>query len=293
MTTRGRPSQAVARRAGAKISRYVYRWAFTTRVPWCLACQLTFFTAMGTLIILTVAYSLGYSLLFFMPLLRVAGPEGRVGDICHFLPEGPQVRVLPARVDSQFCRRLASYLSPRTPSCNISRARDRSPVPGSRPSLTLQRARRRFVPRGPWTSAPAVITKVRRRHARRRCCDAFPAPGQPCDSSNTKGGSPTKRAAAPAIDVLDDDVLDNCLGFLDAEDELLRGPIRAVASGWRAIAARCAKRSVTTVCARLAKLPGARRRAPREGRRQALGKLGRPPRDAPAAQRGGSFMVRR
>ena len=40
---------------------------------------------MGTLIILTVAYSLGYSLLFFMPLLRVAGPEGRVGDICHFL----------------------------------------------------------------------------------------------------------------------------------------------------------------------------------------------------------------
>ena len=31
-----------------------------------LACQLTFFTAMGTLIILTVAYSLGYSLLFFM-----------------------------------------------------------------------------------------------------------------------------------------------------------------------------------------------------------------------------------
>ena len=50
-----------------------------------LACQLTFFTAMGTLIILTVAYSLGYSLLFFMPLLRVAGPEGRVGDICHFL----------------------------------------------------------------------------------------------------------------------------------------------------------------------------------------------------------------
>ena len=50
-----------------------------------LACQLTFFTAMGTLIILTVAFSLGYSLLFFMPLLRVAGPEGRVGDICHFL----------------------------------------------------------------------------------------------------------------------------------------------------------------------------------------------------------------
>ena len=30
-------------------------------------------------------HGLGYSLLFFMPLLRVAGPEGRVGDICHFL----------------------------------------------------------------------------------------------------------------------------------------------------------------------------------------------------------------
>ena len=87
----------------------------------------------------------------------------------------------------------------------------------------------------------------------------FPPPGSPATVATTKGGSPTKRAAAPAIDVLDDDVLDNCLGYLDAEDELLRGPIRAVASGWRAIAARCAKRSVPTVCARLAKLPGARR----------------------------------
>ena len=45
------------------------------------------------------------------------------------------------------------------------------------------------------------------------------------------------------------------------------------------------------VCARLARLPGPGG-APREGRRQALGKLGRPPRDAPAAQRGGSFVVR-
>ncbi len=87
----------------------------------------------------------------------------------------------------------------------------------------------------------------------------FPPPGSPATVATTKGGSPTKRAAAPAIDVLDDDVLDNCLEFLDAEDELLRGPIRAVASGWRATAARCAKRSVHAVCARLAKLPGARR----------------------------------
>ena len=93
----------------------------------------------------------------------------------------------------------------------------------------------------------------------------FPPPGSPATVASspatvaTTKSSPTKRAATPAIDVLDDDVLDNCLGFLDAEDELLRGPIRAVASGWRAIAARCAKRSVGAVCARLAKLPGARR----------------------------------
>ena len=36
-----------------------------------LACQLTFFTAMGTLIILTVAYSLGYSLCGNQPVCRV------------------------------------------------------------------------------------------------------------------------------------------------------------------------------------------------------------------------------
>ena len=95
---------------------------------------------------------------------------------------------------------------------------------------------------------PAVVTPD----------DAAATHFAPAGSPATKG-SPTKRAAAPAIDVLDDDVLDNCLGFLDAEDELLRGPIRAVASGWRATAARCAKRSVGAVCARLARLPGARR----------------------------------
>jgi len=49
-----------------------------------LACQLTFFTAMGTLIMLTVFFSLGYSLLFYMPLLRLAGPEGHTGDIMHY-----------------------------------------------------------------------------------------------------------------------------------------------------------------------------------------------------------------
>ena len=70
-----------------KMGETVLAGAITTAgsTVFLLACQLTFFTAMGTLIILTVAFSLGYSLLFFMPLLRVAGPEGRVGDICHFL----------------------------------------------------------------------------------------------------------------------------------------------------------------------------------------------------------------
>ena len=70
-----------------KMGETVLAGAITTAgsTVFLLACQLTFFTAMGTLIILTVAYSLGYSLLFFMPLLRIMGPEGRVGDICHFL----------------------------------------------------------------------------------------------------------------------------------------------------------------------------------------------------------------
>ena len=69
-----------------------------------LACQLTFFTAMGTLIILTVAYSLGYSLLFFMPLLRVAGPEGRVGDVCRLpdLASKCAITAAPARVGPSF-----------------------------------------------------------------------------------------------------------------------------------------------------------------------------------------------
>ena len=63
-----------------KMGETVLAGAITTAgsTVFLLACQLTFFTAMGTLIILTVAYSLGYSLLFFMPLLRVMGPEGRV-----------------------------------------------------------------------------------------------------------------------------------------------------------------------------------------------------------------------
>ncbi|KAH8055581.1 hypothetical protein JL722_7918 [Aureococcus anophagefferens] len=47
-----------------------------------LACQLTFFTSMAELIVLTIALSLAWALLFFMPLLRVAGPEDDRGNVC-------------------------------------------------------------------------------------------------------------------------------------------------------------------------------------------------------------------
>ena len=132
-----------------KMGETVLAGAITTAgsTVFLLACQLTFFTAMGTLIILTVAYSLGYSLLFFMrgsgvdfcgalasrvaptassrresridgaeallaqafaPRGRARGPRRR-----HLpLPEGPQVRVLPARVDSQFLRRASARKVP-------------------------------------------------------------------------------------------------------------------------------------------------------------------------------------
>ena len=46
-----------------------------------LACQLTFFTSMAELIVLTIALSLAWALLFFMPLLRVAGPEDDRGNV--------------------------------------------------------------------------------------------------------------------------------------------------------------------------------------------------------------------
>ena len=41
-------------------------------------CQLTFFSKMATLITGTIAFSLVYSLLFFMPLCAVFGPEGDI-----------------------------------------------------------------------------------------------------------------------------------------------------------------------------------------------------------------------
>lgn len=45
------------------------------------ACQSTFFPKMATLITGTIIFSLVYSLLFFMPLLYLAGPEGDFGKI--------------------------------------------------------------------------------------------------------------------------------------------------------------------------------------------------------------------
>jgi len=41
-------------------------------------CQLTFFTKMATLIGGTIAYSVLYSLFFFMPLLALLGPAGEI-----------------------------------------------------------------------------------------------------------------------------------------------------------------------------------------------------------------------
>mmetsp|Transcript_8639 Transcript_8639/g.13996 ORF Transcript_8639/g.13996 Transcript_8639/m.13996 type:complete len:1085 (-) Transcript_8639:259-3513(-) len=45
------------------------------------ACQLTFFTKMGTLISGTIAFSICYSLGFFMSACLLFGPNGRVGDL--------------------------------------------------------------------------------------------------------------------------------------------------------------------------------------------------------------------
>jgi uncharacterized membrane protein YdfJ with MMPL/SSD domain len=42
------------------------------------ACQLSFFSKMATLIAGTIAFSLLYSLFFFMPLCAVFGPEGEL-----------------------------------------------------------------------------------------------------------------------------------------------------------------------------------------------------------------------
>jgi len=48
-------------------------------------CQMTFFLQMSTLVSVTIVYSLLFTLLFFMCLLRVAGPERDCGDISGYL----------------------------------------------------------------------------------------------------------------------------------------------------------------------------------------------------------------
>merc|ERR1712037_874621 len=47
-------------------------------------CQMSFFKQMSTLISTTVAYSIVYTLFFFMCVMRIAGPEQRFGDISAF-----------------------------------------------------------------------------------------------------------------------------------------------------------------------------------------------------------------
>lgn len=45
------------------------------------ACQLVFFNKMAFLICVTIAFSLAYSILFFMPLLYLIGPSGSYGNV--------------------------------------------------------------------------------------------------------------------------------------------------------------------------------------------------------------------
>lgn len=46
-----------------------------------LACQLTFFTQMGILILSTIVSSLVFSLFFYVPLLYTIGPDGDFGSV--------------------------------------------------------------------------------------------------------------------------------------------------------------------------------------------------------------------
>mmetsp|Transcript_6051 Transcript_6051/g.11498 ORF Transcript_6051/g.11498 Transcript_6051/m.11498 type:complete len:998 (+) Transcript_6051:160-3153(+) len=48
------------------------------------ACQLVFFFKMALLIVLTICFSLAYALLFFMPMLLLAGPDTTMGNISGF-----------------------------------------------------------------------------------------------------------------------------------------------------------------------------------------------------------------
>ena len=78
-----------ARYAILKMGSTVFAGAVTTMGSgsFMFACQLTFFTKMAFLICVTIAFSLLYSLIFFMPLLYLAGPSGTSGHITHFAPK--------------------------------------------------------------------------------------------------------------------------------------------------------------------------------------------------------------
>ena len=56
------------------------------------ACQLVFFFKMALLIVLTIVFSLAYALLFFMPLLLLAGPDTTMGNIPGFGTTGEKFR---------------------------------------------------------------------------------------------------------------------------------------------------------------------------------------------------------
>ena len=70
--------------AMTKMGETVLAGAVTTAgaCAFLLACQVTFFTSMGQLILITIALSCAFALFFFMPLLRLAGPEHSQGNIC-------------------------------------------------------------------------------------------------------------------------------------------------------------------------------------------------------------------
>mmetsp|Transcript_8250 Transcript_8250/g.25531 ORF Transcript_8250/g.25531 Transcript_8250/m.25531 type:complete len:1071 (+) Transcript_8250:228-3440(+) len=69
--------------AMASMGSTVFAGAVTTAgaAIFLLACQLTFFTQMGILILSTIVSSLVYSLFFYMPLLYTFGPEGDFGNL--------------------------------------------------------------------------------------------------------------------------------------------------------------------------------------------------------------------
>jgi hypothetical protein len=77
--------------AATKMGGTIFAGAMTTAgsgaVMW--ACQMTFFTKMAVLICMTIFFSLGYSLFFFLPLCVLIGPSGKTADI-PCLHHGPK-----------------------------------------------------------------------------------------------------------------------------------------------------------------------------------------------------------